>query len=131
MIVTCNSTEEIGHGDNSLQEGNFLFIFNFKGNMLWIYWRKTYLLGCKPVDEPIEQNHSLEETYDQVYANKEIYQRQVGRLICRILHMILHTQSMLRISICTIQVKVIWMRILCYLKSTPRKKNLWFFNIDI
>ncbi|WMV45233.1 hypothetical protein MTR67_038618 [Solanum verrucosum] len=39
------------------------------------------MLGCQPIDTPIEQNHSLEELPDQVPTNKARYQRLVGCLI--------------------------------------------------
>ncbi|BBG94842.1 HXXXD-type acyl-transferase family protein [Prunus dulcis] len=42
---------------------------------------ETGMLGCKPVDTPIEMNHKLCEDMDQEPTNKEQYQRLVGRLI--------------------------------------------------
>lgn len=39
------------------------------------------LLDCKPVDTPMMPNYKMEETQDQVPANKERYQRLVGKLI--------------------------------------------------
>ena len=39
------------------------------------------LLECKPVDIPIVQNHKLGEYVDQVPADKQRYQRLVGKLI--------------------------------------------------
>ena len=39
------------------------------------------MLDCKPVDTSIIQNHHFGEYSDQVPANKERYQRLVGRLI--------------------------------------------------
>ena len=42
---------------------------------------ETGMLGCKPVDTPIVQNHHLAIYQDQVPVNRERYQRLVGRLI--------------------------------------------------
>ncbi|BBG93590.1 HXXXD-type acyl-transferase family protein [Prunus dulcis] len=42
---------------------------------------ETGMIGCKPVDTPIEMNHKLCEDIDQEPTNKEQYQRLVGRLI--------------------------------------------------
>ncbi|CAL2248718.1 unnamed protein product [Prunus armeniaca] len=42
---------------------------------------KTGMLGCKPVDTPIEMNHKLYEGMDQEPTNKEQYQRLVGRTL--------------------------------------------------
>ncbi|XP_021807743.1 uncharacterized protein LOC110751560 [Prunus avium] len=42
---------------------------------------ETGMLGCKPVDTPIEMNHKLCENMDQEPTNKEQYQRLVERLI--------------------------------------------------
>ena len=39
------------------------------------------MLNCKPIDTPIEVNHHLESTEDQVPANKDQYQKLVGKLI--------------------------------------------------
>lgn len=39
------------------------------------------MLGCQPIDTPIEYNHSLEELPDQVSTNKARCQRLAGRLI--------------------------------------------------
>ncbi|XP_024164253.1 secreted RxLR effector protein 161-like [Rosa chinensis] len=39
------------------------------------------MLDCKPADTPIEQNHRLAESVDQVPTDKARYQRLVGRLI--------------------------------------------------
>lgn len=43
--------------------------------------KETGMLGCEPIGSPMEQNHGLEECFDQVPADKEQYQRLVGRLI--------------------------------------------------
>ncbi|BBH04569.1 BURP domain-containing protein [Prunus dulcis] len=42
---------------------------------------ETGMLGCKPVDTPIEMNHKLCEDMDQEPTNKEQYQRLVGRYL--------------------------------------------------
>ncbi|XP_017191168.1 uncharacterized mitochondrial protein AtMg00810-like [Malus domestica] len=42
---------------------------------------KTEMLACKPAETPIVQNHHLAIYPDQVPANRERYQKLVGRLI--------------------------------------------------
>ncbi|KAM2732340.1 hypothetical protein EV2_035909 [Malus domestica] len=42
---------------------------------------ETGMLACKPAETPIVQNHHLANYPDQVPANRERYQRLVGRLI--------------------------------------------------
>jgi Reverse transcriptase (RNA-dependent DNA polymerase) len=42
---------------------------------------ETGMLDCRPVDTPVVQNLKLGELQDQVPANKERYQRLVGKLI--------------------------------------------------
>ncbi|KAI5317138.1 hypothetical protein L3X38_036845 [Prunus dulcis] len=42
---------------------------------------ETGMLGCKPVDTPIEMNHKLCEDIDQELTNKEQYQRLVERYL--------------------------------------------------
>lgn len=39
------------------------------------------MLGWQQIDEPIGQNHGMEELLDEVPTNKERYQKLVGRLI--------------------------------------------------
>lgn len=39
------------------------------------------MLDCKPADTPIVQNHKLREHPSKVPADKERYQRLVGKLI--------------------------------------------------
>ena len=39
------------------------------------------MLGCQPIDIPIEQNHGIEELLNQVPTDKGRYQRLVGRLM--------------------------------------------------
>jgi hypothetical protein len=43
--------------------------------------KDTGMLGCKPVETPIEQNHRLEEFPEDVTVDRGSYQRLVGRLI--------------------------------------------------
>jgi transposase InsO family protein len=43
--------------------------------------KDTGMLGCKPAETPIEQNHRLEEFPEDVPVDRESYQRLVGRLI--------------------------------------------------
>ena len=42
---------------------------------------ETSMLGCKPVDTPIVQNHHLAICEDQVPRNRERYQRLAEQLI--------------------------------------------------
>ena len=42
---------------------------------------ETGMLDCKSIDTPIEVNHHLEMVPDQVPANKDRYQKLVGKLI--------------------------------------------------
>ncbi|KAL4038587.1 hypothetical protein IC575_002209 [Cucumis melo] len=42
---------------------------------------ETGILGCRPVDTPIELNCKLGNSDDQVPVDKEQYQRLVGKLI--------------------------------------------------
>ncbi|CAL8113799.1 unnamed protein product [Prunus armeniaca] len=42
---------------------------------------ETGVLGCKPIDTPIEMNHKLCEDMDHLTTNKEQYQCLVGKLI--------------------------------------------------
>ena len=39
------------------------------------------MLGCKPVDTPIEQNHELEKTWEYVVIECGMFQHLVGKLI--------------------------------------------------
>lgn len=42
---------------------------------------KTGMLDCKPVNTPIETNHSLSISENQVPVNKERYHKLAGKLI--------------------------------------------------
>ncbi|CAL9000931.1 unnamed protein product, partial [Prunus brigantina] len=59
------------------QQGIFLSQRKYVLDLL----NETGMLGCKPADTPIVQNHNLEILPDQVPTNKDRYQRLVGRLI--------------------------------------------------
>ena len=83
------------------------------------------MLGCHPINTPIEQNYGLEELLNQVPTNKGRYQRLVGRLMylshtrldiaysVSVVSRFMHNPSEVHISVV--------FRILCYLKSTPGK----------
>lgn len=48
--------------------------------------KETCMLGCKPVDSPIEANHKLgspksKGEIEEIMADRETYQRMVGKLI--------------------------------------------------
>ncbi|XP_048235710.1 uncharacterized protein LOC125371219 [Ricinus communis] len=84
--------------------------------------KKTGMLGCKPVDTPIEANHRLKENVGEL-VDIDRYQRLVGRLIY-----LSHTRpdiayavsivSQFMYSPRTIHLDVVF-RILRYLKSSP------------
>ncbi|VVA22039.1 Hypothetical predicted protein, partial [Prunus dulcis] len=86
---------------------------------------ETGMLGCKPADTPIVQNHNLEILPDQVPTNKDRYQRLVGRLIylshtrpdiayvVSVVSQFMHSPSEVHMEAV--------MRILQYLKSAPGK----------
>lgn len=42
---------------------------------------ETWMLACKPVDTPIEQNNRVGEHTNDTHVDKERYQRLVGKLI--------------------------------------------------
>ncbi|CAL8174271.1 unnamed protein product [Prunus armeniaca] len=91
---------------------------------------ETGMLGCKPVDTPIEINHKLCEGMDQEPTNKEQYQRLVGRLIylantrpniayvVSVVSQFMHSPSVSH-------------RILRYLKSAPGKGLMFSKNRDL
>ena len=56
------------------QEGIYLSQRKYVLDLLF----ETGMLGCKPVDIPMVQNHHLAFYQDQVLVNKERYQRLVG-----------------------------------------------------
>jgi len=83
------------------------------------------LLECKPVDTPIVQNHKLGEYTDQEPANKERYQRSMGKLIY-----LSHTHPDIAYVVSVVSQFMhcpskdhmdAVIRILCYLKSSPGK----------
>ncbi|RVW74465.1 DNA mismatch repair protein MSH3 [Vitis vinifera] len=78
MIITRDDVEEISR----LQE-HLATEFEMKnlGAKVFSRNRDVGLLECKLVDTPIAQNHRLGEYLDQVPADKERYQRLVGKLI--------------------------------------------------
>ncbi|TQD71560.1 hypothetical protein C1H46_042906, partial [Malus baccata] len=91
----------------------------------------TGMLACKPADTPIEQNHRLGDYHDQVPANKERYQRLVGRLIY-----LSHTRPDIAYAVSVVSQFMhrpseahmdAVQRILRYLKSAPGK-GLMFSN---
>ena len=92
---------------------------------------ETGMLACKPADTPIEQNHRLGDYPDQVSANKERYQRLVGRLIY-----LSHTRPDIAYAVSVVSQFMhrpseahmdAVQRILRYLKSAPGK-GLMFSN---
>ncbi|RVX04154.1 putative mitochondrial protein [Vitis vinifera] len=90
------------------------------------------LLECKPVDIPIVQNHKLGEYVDQVPADKQRYQRLVGKLIylsharpdiayvVSVVSQFMHCPSEDHMDVV--------MRILRYLKSSPGKGLMFSKN---
>ncbi|XP_019055169.1 PREDICTED: uncharacterized protein LOC109115492 [Nelumbo nucifera] len=39
------------------------------------------MIGCRPANTPIEQNHGLQESVGEVYCDRERYLKLVGKLI--------------------------------------------------
>lgn len=90
------------------------------------------MLDCRPADTPMVQNHKLGEYPDQVPANKERYQRLVGRLIylshtrpdiayaVSVVSQFMHAPSVDHMSAVD--------RILRYLKSAPGKGLMFAKN---
>ncbi|CAL8996776.1 unnamed protein product [Prunus brigantina] len=83
------------------------------------------MLGCKPVNTPMEENHKLGECTDHKPTNKEQYQRLVGRLIY-----LSHTRPDIAYAVSVVSQfmhspsevhRDAVNRILRYLKSTPGK----------
>jgi len=86
---------------------------------------ETGLLGSKPVDTPIEQNHKLFQCSNSANIDKGRYQRLVGKLIylsharpdityaVNVISQFMHDPRKLHMDVVE--------RILRYLKSTPRK----------
>ena len=70
---------------------------------------KIGMLDCKHVDTSIVHNHCLAEYLDQVHANRERYQKLIGRLIY-LSHMrpdIAYANSLVNQFTCTTQVNYI------------------------
>uniref|UniRef100_A0A5B6Z677 Putative polyprotein n=1 Tax=Davidia involucrata TaxID=16924 RepID=A0A5B6Z677_DAVIN len=90
--------------------------------------KETGMLGCKPVDSPIEVNHRL-MSGDGDLVDKERFQRLVGRLIY-----LAHTRPDIAYAVgvvsqfmhdpCTTHLDAVY-RILKYLKSAPGKGVLF------
>lgn len=93
---------------------------------------KVGMIGCKPADTPIVQNHNLGVFPDQVPTNKERYQRLVGKLIylshtrpdiayaVSIVSKFMHNRSEEHMSMV--------IRILRYLKSSPGRGLMFSKN---
>ncbi|KAL5568221.1 hypothetical protein UlMin_024796 [Ulmus minor] len=58
---------------------------------------ETGMLGCKPVDTPIEQNHKLFHCSDATSTDKGRYQRLVGKLIY-----LSHTRPDIAYAVCAV-----------------------------
>jgi hypothetical protein len=93
------------------------------------------LLECKPADTPIVQNHKLGEYTDQVPANKERYQRLVGKLIY-----LSHTRPDIAYDVSVVSQFMhcpsedhmdAVIRILRYLKSSPGKGLMFSKNNQV
>lgn len=90
------------------------------------------MLGCRPIDIPIEPNQKLGEDTNGVPVNKERYQRLVGRLIY-----LSHTRPDIAYSVSVVSqfmhaprethMDAVY-RILRYLKSAPAKGLLFSQN---
>ncbi|KAL5553717.1 hypothetical protein UlMin_041118 [Ulmus minor] len=90
---------------------------------------ETGMLGCKPVDTPIEQNHKLFHCLDATSTDKGRYQRLVGKLIY-----LSHTRPDIAYAVCVVSQFMhdprkphmdAVERILRYLKSAPGKGLLF------
>ncbi|CAL2254196.1 unnamed protein product [Prunus armeniaca] len=103
------------------QQGIFLSQRKYVMDLL----TETGMLGCKPVNTPMKENHKLGECTDHKPTNKEQYQRLVGRLIylshtrlgiayvVSVVSQFMHSPSEVHRDAVN--------RILKYLKSTPGK----------
>ena len=95
---------------------------------------KTGMLACKPVNTPIERNHKLGESKNQMSTDKGCYQQLVGKLIY-----LSHTRSDIVYAVSVVSqfmhspreehMKVVH-RILRYLKSAPGR-GLPFSKIEV
>ena len=85
--------------------------------------KETGMLGCKPTDTPIEQNHKLGEITEEPKVDRGRYQRLVGKLIY-----LSHTRPDIAYVVSVVSqfmhapkeshLETVY-RILRYLKSTP------------
>ncbi|CAL8993351.1 unnamed protein product [Prunus brigantina] len=74
---------------------------------------ETRMMGCKPVNTPMEENHKLGECTDHKPTNKEQYQRLVGRLIY-----LSHTRPDMAHGVC----ELLWIKhVLTELGFKPKK----------
>ena len=93
---------------------------------------ETGMLACKPVETPIEMNHKLGESVDQVPTDKGRYQRLVGKLIY-----LSHTRPDIAYAVSVVSqfmhapseehMNAVY-RILKYLKSAPGRGLLFSKN---
>ena len=93
---------------------------------------ETGMLGCKPVETPMEMNHKLGILPDQAQTDKGCYQRLVGRLIY-----LSHTRPDIAYAVSVVSqfmhapseehMEAVY-RILRYLKSVPGKGLLFSKN---
>ena len=100
-------------------------IFLYQRKYILDLLAKVGLLECKPADIPIVQNHKLGEYVDQVPADKQRYQRLMGKLIY-----LSHTRPDIAYAVSVVSQFMhclsehhmdAVMRILHYLKSSPGK----------
>ncbi|XP_059669567.1 uncharacterized mitochondrial protein AtMg00810-like [Cornus florida] len=97
-----------------------------------IFLTETEILACKPVETPIEMNHKLGKSVDQVPTDKGRYQRLVGRLIY-----LSHTRPDITYAVSVLSqfmhalseehMNAVY-RILKYLKSAPGRGLLFSKN---
>ena len=148
MIVTGNDQDEMSSLQKYLasefemkQLGNLKYFLGIKvarsKHGIFLCQRKytldllseTGLLGCKPVDTPIEQNHMLFQCQNSASIDKGKYQRLVGKLIY-----LSHTRPDITYAVNVVSQFMhdprkahmdVVERILRYLKSTPGKGILF------
>lgn len=83
------------------------------------------MIGCNPIDTPIEQNDRLSEVRDNEFFDKGIYQKLVGKLIyLSHTHLdIAYTLSVISQSMHgpkNIHLQAVY-RVIPYLIATPRR----------
>ncbi|RVW76011.1 Retrovirus-related Pol polyprotein from transposon RE1 [Vitis vinifera] len=130
MVVTGNDPEERKALQNDLSRE-----FEMKDlGLLKYFLGETGMLGCQPVDTPIEESLKLCVEPNQVSTDKEKYQRLVGRLMY-----LTHTRPDLAYALSVVsqymhnlreQHMNAVMRILRYLKNAPGKGILFTKNVD-